>query len=280
MPKAIRDPNRLYTCALCGGQKRIAEMRGPDSPGRGKPPTICQACRDAHPGEAWCDFHSALHPLANFRPYWGERHGFVNICRDAAALKAARERNKEPRVCELCRQSRESWFFRGGRAKSVVCRVCEDQRPDERWCVGCREWFAKDSLCRTGRGGKSFVNRCNPCRTAWSHGTTVAEILRIQGTVFPVCAACGSRSDLKVDHDHACCPAERSCGSCVRGYLCHECNSAEGLLRTAKRARQLARYMERSAKLAKRTEPRLQLDAQRPSSDAMPSGRPVQRSLW
>ena len=29
---------------------------------------------------------------------------------------------------------------------------------------------------------------------------------------------------LSVDHDHGCCPGEKSCGLCIRGLLCNECN--------------------------------------------------------
>lgn len=44
----------------------------------------------------------------------------------------------------------------------------------------------------------------------------------ICGTIVP-----GGRG-WHVDHDHSCCPGDRSCGKCVRGILCANCNLGIG----------------------------------------------------
>jgi hypothetical protein len=47
------------------------------------------------------------------------------------------------------------------------------------------------------------------------------------------CAMCLSSFEdgqkVCIDHDHACCPdGKRSCGNCIRGLLCNDCNTALG----------------------------------------------------
>ena len=280
MPKAIRDPLRLYACTWCGQRKFIGEMRHPGS-GKGKPPSTCAACRDAHPDQSWCDFHGEAHPVSRFKLYGDGRPGYFNICRDAVSFKASRARGHDRITCVSCGVARESWFFRGGRAKSLACRRCEDERPEDRWCLGCDGWLSKSAFTLTGAGNRFPAARCRPCRVAHEHGTTVAEILRIQGSVRPECAACGSTAELKVDHDHKCCPTANSGGCCIRGYLCHECNSAEGLLKTAARARKLARYMTRwESGTTRPVVPLPRPGEQHPSTAATPSLHPVQRILW
>lgn len=249
MSKAIRGVARLYTCAWCGERKPLGEMRNPGS-GKGKSPATCRACRETNAALSWCDAHGEPHPIDRFRPQGSARPGVRNVCRNAQAQAKSRELALPPISCVACNVAQETWQYRGGRQKSLVCRTCQSDHPGLRWCVDCSAWLPEDRFNRTGDAGRFWTVRCRPCRAAHAHGVTVAEILRRQGTDEPECAACGSQDWLKVDHDHGCCRAERSCGRCVRGYLCHECNTAEGLLRTPERAIALADYMRRRSGVA------------------------------
>jgi hypothetical protein len=52
------------------------------------------------------------------------------------------------------------------------------------------------------------------------------------------CKLCGKAFDVNikalvphVDHDHECCLGRKSCGKCIRGFLCRTCNSFLGLVK-------------------------------------------------
>lgn len=253
--RLVRKPKqavRMATCAWCGERKPISDMRHPES-SRGKTPSTCHACRTANPDLAWCDAHGEPHDRTRFTPTPGRPIGVANICVAAESEKASARRDLPPITCAACGGSKKTWEFRGGRAKSRTCRSCEDAHPDLRWCVDCAEWLPRGRFTPTGQRARYLTSRCVPCRTANAHGVTVAQVLATQGSTEPECAACGSRDFLKIDHDHNHCPTASGCKECVRGYLCHSCNTAEGLLRTPERARSLLAYMERVSASRSRT---------------------------
>lgn len=53
------------------------------------------------------------------------------------------------------------------------------------------------------------------------------------------CAICGKHQTeykraFDIDHDHSCCKGKKSCGKCIRGLLCADCNKGLGLFKDAK----------------------------------------------
>ncbi|GAB1646734.1 endonuclease domain-containing protein [Krasilnikovia sp. MM14-A1259] len=71
-----------------------------------------------------------------------------------------------------------------------------------------------------------------PMHAVRRHRMTVRsyrDMLRAQSGVCALCPApfsrlCCEPVALSIDHDHACCDQGYSCGLCVRGLLCNDCN--------------------------------------------------------
>lgn len=104
-------------------------------------------------------------------------------------------------------------------------------------CIGCGEWRAESEY---GVGHERYSDRlqsrCKMC-TSDRHrlrkygltGSQVDDIIANQGGRCPICSKTISRDQCHIDHDHACCAGGNSCGECVRGILCGNCNSGLGL---------------------------------------------------
>lgn len=172
-------------------------------------------------------------------------------CRDCFA-EWHRERAgpaPDPRQCEICgtwiekpNQDRQKYcspkckqsalYWKKNPREQRACKVCgadiTDRRRDTRYCsTQCmNEQRRRDGrLSATSR--KALLTRYGLT------DETYEAMLAAQGGG---CAICGS-TDPKtrhgkwhIDHDHSCCSNrdQRTCGKCVRGLLCQQCNLGLG----------------------------------------------------
>jgi hypothetical protein len=60
------------------------------------------------------------------------------------------------------------------------------------------------------------------------------RLFEAQGNACAICYRKPRKNERRfhVDHDHKCCPGAITCGECVRGILCRDCNITLGLLDT------------------------------------------------
>lgn len=123
-------------------------------------------------------------------------------------------------------------------------------------CARCERWRPVSDYT-PGRNPDGLQSWCSPCAADYMalgrYGLTRSDILAMvaqQGG----CAMCGEleprnagfRNGWHVDHDHACCPSDKTCGRCIRAILCADCNKLIGLARdSVERLRRAIDYLER-----------------------------------
>lgn len=131
-----------------------------------------------------------------------------------------------------------------------TCRVCGENKPLEAFHRSRRAWDGRQSRCQPCARAyarehyRQNKERHTELHLAWemanpekkrsmrlkhSYGITLTQyndMLKNQGGMCAICrGSCDRNARLSVDHDHRCCPGRKSCGECVRGLLCDDCNN-------------------------------------------------------
>jgi len=124
-------------------------------------------------------------------------------------------------------------WYRGEELRPLIDRHMRVQDGQKR-CNRCEKVlpivnFAKDSKQACG-----YANRCRTCTKwdkQWTHYRLRQHeweaIFEAQGRVCAICKKDGPNDPRgwHTDHSHLCCPGPKSCGECVRGICCNDCNA-------------------------------------------------------
>ena len=101
-----------------------------------------------------------------------------------------------------------------------------------KYCMDCRAKYSQVyEKSRRIRGPVNSEDRQN-IRLKHRYGISKDTFIRMLGEQNRKCMVCleepADGKVLYVDHDHSCCPGEKSCGKCLRGVICQRCNSTLG----------------------------------------------------
>jgi hypothetical protein len=150
----------------------------------------------------------------------------------------------ETKTCNLCHESLPAnldhfykWNTKSG--LSSRCKPCTRKKKAE----SSRKIAEQDPGWRIRRRGyvKQYkerhperVREQDRRRNLKLFGITPEQYDTILDEQGGVCRLCerppGESRKLAIDHDHECCEGKRSCGDCIRGLLCGNCNTALGLV--------------------------------------------------
>jgi hypothetical protein len=120
------------------------------------------------------------------------------------------------KTCTDCQERKTlDQFYRRTRRATVnsYCKTCAYLRS--------RRWTQENPEITNATKRKSWLKRYNLTPEEYD------SLLAAQGGICAICKIDkpGGKGSFHVDHDHACCPEkERSCGKCIRGLLCNNCN--------------------------------------------------------
>jgi hypothetical protein len=141
---------------------------------------------------------------------------------------------------KMCSKGHKDWAFNG--KNNIYCAECSRVAArawywanKEKRAKYIREYREKNSdklkeydKERYKKPERKLASKANKLK--YSYGLTLEQYYSMWEAQDNRCAICPKelvegKAGAHVDHDHKCCPGKTSCGKCIRGILCADCNN-------------------------------------------------------
>lgn len=133
------------------------------------------------------------------------------------------------RHCKTCRRDRMKTRRSGGPGRG-------GKNAEKTHCPKNHEYTDENTY--RNKEGRRWCRTCMRANSALQnvkrYGITpekLQEMMEAQGNKCLICPRSFAEFVPHVDHDHLCCPSGGSCGKCIRGLLCVDCNRGLGSFR-------------------------------------------------
>ena len=183
---------------------------------------ICETCKKEKTG---LEFYSRINKKVN-----GDNLYLIGSCiscicdktKNSNLRKLFRLKEGEPlpevsegyKICHTCKTVKNYEDFtkshRSSDGRCPRCRKCSKERRRQEDTVQSKQYHRDWHLRNFYKISLEEYER----------------ILVSQGSKCALCCSLPGKKPLRVDHDHSCCSGEKTCGRCIRGLLCANCNLA------------------------------------------------------
>lgn len=223
-----------HTCKPCEGDLRKVRRAKVES---GSLRCRLEGCERGAHASGWCEVHyRRLRETGDPGPVAIRRRGTGD---DRCEFEGCERPHLSRGLCGAHYQQRR---VKGQPVAAVRSKRYPEARDElgRKLCGTCEAWLTLEHYTRNVKTKDELSTVCRRCQRN-SHlmrrfGIALVEYEAMLLSQDGGCAACGKTEEvngrmLAVDHDHACCPGNITCGKCLRGLLCNPCNLVLGMTR-------------------------------------------------